>query len=124
MIETTQEQFEKIVGEAIDALPEKYFQHIDNVVFLVEDQPSAEQRTKLHLHGGQSLFGLYEGIPITKRSSGYNMVLPDKITIFKQPCEWACNTIEELREQVQKTVWHEVAHYYGLDHLQIHNLEN
>ncbi len=124
MVQTTQEQFEAIVSEAIDAIPEKYYQHIENVVFMVEDQPSPEQRKKLQLHGGQTLFGLYEGIPITKRSSGYNMVLPDKITIFKLPCEWACETLEELRKQVHQTVWHEVAHYYGLDHLQIHELES
>lgn len=124
VIEVTTTEFEAIVSEAIDAIPDRYYKHINNVVFMVEDQPSPEQRSKLNLRDGQTLFGLYEGIPITKRNSGYNMVLPDKITIFKQPTQWACDTLEELRMQVKQTVWHEVAHYYGLDHLQIHELES
>jgi predicted Zn-dependent protease with MMP-like domain len=124
MFTIDQTAFEKLVAEAIDAIPDKYYQHINNVVFVTEDEPSPEQRYKLKLRHDQSLFGLYEGIPIIRRSSGYNMVLPDKITIFKKPLEWAANNLEELRGQVHKTVWHEVAHYYGLDHLQIHELEN
>ncbi len=124
MIDITQEEFEKIVSRAIDSIPDKYFEHIKNVVFVTEDEPTPEQRRKLQLRNDQSLFGLYEGIPITKRSSGYNMVLPDKITIFKNPIQMMSNSQEELVAQVNNTVWHEVAHYYGLDHLQIHELEN
>ena len=118
-----QEEFEKIIAGAIDAIPENYYQRIKNVVFVAEDEPSQEQRKKLKLHCNQSLFGLYEGIPLTKRTSGYNLVLPDKITIFKFPIEHAANTLEELVNQVHKTVWHEVAHYFGLDHDMIHARE-
>lgn len=124
MIEVTQEEFEQIVSQAIDDIPDKYFEHINNVVFVIEDEPTIEQRQKLRLHPHQSLFGLYEGIPITKRAGNYNMVLPDKITIFKHPIESTCGSHEELIAQVNKTVWHEVAHYYGLDHLQIDKLEH
>lgn len=124
MIDISQSDFEAIVSQAIDSIPDKYFEHIKNVAFVTEDEPTREQRQKLQLRNNQSLFGLYEGIPITKRSSGYNMVLPDKITVFKYPIQMMSNSLEELVAQVKKTVWHEVAHYYGLDHLQIHELED
>lgn len=123
MIETTQDDFEKIVANAMDNIPDKYYQHIENVVFVVEDKPSDEQRQKLKLRCDQSLFGLYEGVPLTKRGSGYNLVLPDKITIFKLPIEMSSIDHESLVAQVNKTVWHEVAHYFGLNHDQIHKLE-
>ena len=116
--------FKKFVTDAIDNIPPKYADHIKNVAFVVEDIPDEIQRRKLALRDDQSLFGLYEGIPLTRRSSGYNLVLPDKITIFKIPIERTSRTIEELRERVKHTVWHEVAHYFGLDHDQIHELED
>lgn len=119
----SQKEFETIIAGAIDAIPESYYQRIKNVVFVAEDEPSPQQREKLKLACNQSLFGLYEGIPLTKRTNNYNLVLPDKITIFKLPIEHATNTLEELVNQVHKTVWHEVAHYFGLDHDQIHKLD-
>jgi len=124
MFRVTNEEFEKLVGEAIDAIPKKYADNLHNVAFVAEDVPSPEQRHKLELHDNQTLFGLYEGIPLTKRGAGYNLVLPDKITIFKVPMEMTSNSKQELTEQINKTVWHEVAHYFGLDHEQIHRLEN
>lgn len=116
MIQVSDEEFEKYVAEAMDAIPDKYYERIKNVVFVAEDNPSAEQRRKLKLRCDQTLFGLYEGIPLDKRSSNYNLVLPDKITIFKHPMEVSCDTIVELKSQIHKTVWHEVAHYFGLSH--------
>lgn len=123
MTEISDAEFEKIVGEAMDAIPEKYYKHIKNVAFVVEDQPTMEQRHKLSLRGNQSLYGLYEGVPMTKRGAGYNLVLPDKITIFKLPIQYSANSLKELIELVKETVWHEVAHYFGLDHDQIHKLQ-
>lgn len=124
MIEVTEEQFQKIVSDAIDNIPERYASHISNLAFVVEDEPSEYQRQKLELLRGQTLYGLYEGIPLTKRGAGYNLVLPDKITIFKKPIEFTSHSYDQLVEQVRHTLWHEVAHYYGLDHSQIHDLEN
>lgn len=123
MIELSDNEFEKIVGEAIDAIPEKYFKHIENVVFTVENEPSAEQRHKFHLVNGRTLYGLYEGIPLTARGTNYSHVLPDKITIFKHPIEFTSHNIDDVREQVRHTVWHEVAHYFGLGHDQIYILD-
>lgn len=124
MLELSYEEFERIVGEAIDAIPEKYANKMNNVGFVVEDEPTPEQRQKMHLVNGQTLYGLYEGIPMTQRGANYTMVLPDKITIFKWPIMMTSHTLEELREQVNRTVWHEVAHHFGLGHDQIHRLQS
>ena len=123
MVKVTDEEFEQIVREAIDAIPEKYGKRIDNLAFVVEDEPNENQRQKLKLHPHATLFGLYEGIPLTRRPSGYNLVLPDKITIFRHPAQLASNSMKELKKHVRHTIWHEVAHYYGLGHEQIDNLE-
>lgn len=123
MIEIDDKEFDKIVAEAIDAIPEKYGKKIQNLAFVVEDEPTPEQRRKLHMHQSMALYGLYEGIPLTKRGAGYNLVLPDKITIFKKPVQQSSMTLAELKESVKHTVWHEVAHYFGLGHEQIHDLE-
>ncbi len=123
MYSVDEKSFEKIVAKAIDEIPDKYARHIKNLAFVVEDEPSQQQRHKLKLQPYQSLFGLYEGVPMTKRPGGYNLVLPDKITIFKRPTEFSVNSHEELVDRVKQTIWHEVAHYYGLDHFQIDELE-
>jgi len=116
MLKVNEDQFELLVSEAIDSIPEKYFNKIKNVVFVTSNEPTPEQIQKLRLLPGHSLFGLYEGIPLTSRNSGYNLVLPDKITIFRLPMLSYCKDEISLKGQVHKTVWHEVAHYFGLSH--------
>lgn len=76
------------------------------------------------LHGDETLLGLYEGIPLPERSEGYSGVVPDVITIFKEPHETWAPDLKALRQDVHQTVWHEVAHYFGLDHGQIEALEH
>ena len=124
MYKVDEKQFQKIVAKAIDNIPPKYADHIKNLAFVIEDEPSQLQRQRLKLGDHQTLFGLYEGVPLTGRASNYNLVLPDKITIFKLPIEFSSSSLEAVVEQVNKTVWHEVAHYYGLGHGRIHELEN
>lgn len=121
-IETT--EFEKLVESSIEQLPEPYKSKIENIAFFVEDEPNLEQRQRLGLRPCQSLFGLYEGIPLPARHGYVGNMLPDKITVFKIPHELHANTIDELKRQVFNTVWHEVAHYFGLDHKHIHELEH
>jgi len=116
------EQFDHIVGEAIDALPAKYGRQLDNVAFVTADVPTPEQREKMRLRDYETLFGLYEGIPQISRGMNYTMVLPDKITVFMLPLIAASHTIEELKARTRKTVWHEVAHHFGLNHEQIDRL--
>lgn len=123
MFQVSQKQFEDFVADALDALPQRYQEKLNNVLIVVEDDPSSDQRSKLHLHAGSTLFGLYEGIPLTRRGGNYSGVVPDKITIFKNPTESSATTQAELKEQIRHTVWHEVAHYYGLDHFDISQRE-
>ena len=118
------EDFEQLINQAMDELPQAYIERLDNVAITYDDEPTPEQREKLRLRCNETLFGLYEGIPLTKRNSGYNLVLPDKITIFKNPILHATNSPAELKRQIKHTLWHEIAHFYGLDHDRIHELEN
>ena len=122
MVKVSDEQFQKLIAVGIDAIPPLYQKHLQNVAFIVEDEPSPEQRRKLNLYRGELLFGLYEGVPLPQRQ-GTTKLLPDKITVFKRPAEAISRNINELSEHVRHTIWHEVAHYYGLDHKRIHELE-
>lgn len=118
------EQFSKLISRALDELPERYVRGLDNVAITYEDEPTPEQRIKLKLRGDQTLFGLYEGIPLTKRGAGYNLVLPDKITLFKLPLMHASYNDESFYHHIKHTLWHEIAHFYGLDHDKIHEIES
>lgn len=130
MLTVSDKAFEKMINRAIDSLPEDRIKGLNNVAITYEDEPSPEQRKKLKLRGSQSLYGLYEGIPLTKRASssslfsGTPMTLPDKITIFKLPIVNGATSLETSYEQVRRTLWHEIAHYYGLDHDRIDQLES
>lgn len=117
------DQFAQLVAEAMDELPEKVVAPMSNVAVTYEDEPSAEQREKLRLRGDQTLFGLYEGIPLTARGGAYSMVLPDKITLFKLPLTYASKDIIDLKDHIKHTLWHEIAHHFGLDHGRIHELD-
>lgn len=122
MIEVTDEEFQQLINEALDSLPKERMQHVQNVAFLFDDEPTPEQRVKLALRHDQTLLGLYEGVPLAQRN-GAQTTLPDKITLFKLPLCASSETAEELKEQIRHTMWHELAHYFGLDHEQIHALE-
>jgi predicted Zn-dependent protease with MMP-like domain len=123
MLSIPDEEFEKLIGEALDTLPEKYVKGLDNVLITFEDEPTPEQRVELKLHCNQTLFGLYQGVPRIARGNGYHMVVPDKITVFKNPILRFSRDIASLKEQIRHTLWHEIAHHYGLDHDRIHALE-
>ncbi len=124
MLDVTDEEFDRIISEVMDELPQQYISRLNNVAIVYADEPTPEQRQKLKLRCDQLLFGLYEGIPLTRRNSGYNLVLPDKITIFKKSILSYSQNLEQFRAQVKHTLWHEIAHFYGLDHDRIHKLEN
>jgi predicted Zn-dependent protease with MMP-like domain len=124
MIELTDERFNQLITRAMDELPQKYITGLDNVAIVYEDAPSPEQVQKMKLSSHHFLLGLYEGIPLTQRGNGYTFVLPDKITLFKYPILAVVTTEEELFEQIKRTLWHEIAHYYGLNHNRIDELQN
>jgi len=108
-----EERFRKLVEEALDSLPKEFAKRLNNVSVVVEDSPSPKLLKSLKLPAWALLFGLYQGIPQTKRGS-YSGVLPDKITIFKNPIEAVARTEEEIKAQVRATVIHEIGHHFGL----------
>jgi len=105
----------KLVDEAVDALGEEILSRIGNVAIVTADEPSAKQREENGLSEDEVLFGLYEGIPQTERGITEEIVLPDKITIFKLPILAAYETNEDIAVCIKNTVWHEVAHHFGMD---------
>jgi predicted Zn-dependent protease with MMP-like domain len=110
----TETEFEELVIAALDTLPENLLEMMDNIDVTIERLPSRQQMRRAGIRSG-TLLGLYEGIPLTARSSSsYSLVVPDKITIFQRPIEAICSTHEEIVAQVRKTVIHEVAHHFGI----------
>jgi predicted Zn-dependent protease with MMP-like domain len=122
MIQVSDEQFDQLINEALISLPGEHVKRIENIAIVREDDPTPEQRRTLQLRDDQSLYGLYEGVPLSARQ-GMTRLIPDKITLFKNPLSYGASTIGEFREQIRHTLWHEIGHYYGLDHARIHELE-
>lgn len=122
MFQVSSDQFHELINEAMSKLPKEHVKNLENVAILVEDIPSLEQRQRLGLAPYQTLFGLYEGTPLSQRQ-GVQKLLPDKITLFKLPIESHVNNLNELKEHIRHTLWHEIAHYYGLNHSDISALE-
>jgi predicted Zn-dependent protease with MMP-like domain len=122
MFQVSNEQFEELINGLMAKLPKERAESLKNVAIIVEDFPSAEQRQRLNLANNQTLLGLYEGVPLSQRQ-GVQKILPDKITLYKLPIESRVNSLNELKEQIRHTLWHEIAHYYGLDHPAISALE-
>lgn len=122
MIDISDEQFDRLISEALVSLPGEHVKNIQNVAIVMQDWPTEEQRRQLQLRNDQTLFGLYEGVPLTQRQ-GMPKTLPDKITIFKGPITGSVEFESDLKEQIRHTLWHEIGHYYGLDHARIHELE-
>jgi len=122
-MELTDQEFDQLISRAMDELPQEYIKGLNNVNVLYADWPDEYQAHKSGLREGNILLGLYEGIPLTQRGGNYTFVLPDKITLFKHSILMVVRTPEELFEQIKRTLWHEIAHYYGLNHHRIHELE-
>ena len=124
MHELTDEQFDTLITKAMDQLPQEYLEGLINVAIVQADDPTPEQIEKMNIREGSVLLGLYEGIPLTQRGNNYTFVLPDKITLFKHSILRVVNTEAELLEQIKRTIWHEIAHYYGVSHERMHELQN
>ena len=106
-------EFQEAVGDALDAVPAELMSLLDNVVFLIEDEPPADDR---------DLLGIYEGTPLTERGDGWAGSLPDRITIFRGPLARMCDDREELLDEIAVTVVHEIAHHFGIDDARLHDL--
>lgn len=107
--------FEQWVDEAIAGLPAYFRERIDNVAIAVEDWADYATLRSAGLRRPEELLGFYHGIPLTKRSSGYMLVAPDKISIYRQPILLQCRTVQQAQALTQRVVRHEVAHYFGID---------
>ena len=142
--------FEKIVKEGIEAIPEKFLRKLDNVAIVIESEPTLIQKKKLNpvrgredsshtsslrgrqrasasngvnIHSNWTLLGLYEGVPQAKRGANYGAVLPDKITIFQKPIEEEARDEKDLKEIVKNTIWHEIAHHFGMSEARVRKAE-
>ena len=110
----TAAEFDELVAEALDTIPDELASLIDNCVILVEDYPPPDRPG--------DLLGQYEGIPLTERGEFYSGVLPDKITIYRQPTLAICDAFEQVVEEVHITVVHEIAHHFGIGDARLHEL--
>ncbi|MGZ0149144.1 metallopeptidase family protein [Kribbella sp. WER1] len=113
MIEMSRAAFEELVGQALDEVPVELAALIDNVAVFVEDEPPA---------GDPELLGIYEGVPLTERGHYYGGVLPDRITIYRNPTLKICESVDDVVEEVHITVVHEIAHHFGIDDERLHEL--
>jgi predicted Zn-dependent protease with MMP-like domain len=107
--------FERFVAEALEALPEVFRNRLENVEIVVEDWPDRRTMRLAGVRSPTDLLGFYHGVPLTRRTSNYMLVLPDKITLYRQPILMRCRTLEEVRDLVARTLRHEIAHYFGID---------
>lgn len=123
MLELSDQQFDQLITRAMDELPQEYITNMQNVAIVQQDTPTPEQQARMKLDRHHVLLGLFEGIPLTQQGSGFSGMLPSKITLFKDSILAVVNTEAELFAQIKRTIWHEIAHYYGLNHSHIDGLQ-
>lgn len=109
------DEFEALIVEALSTLPVEFQDQLDNVDVLVEQLPTREQLAEAGLTDSSDLLGLYEGVPHTERAWGYDMGLPDRITLFQEAIEAKCRSDEEIAEEIKRVLCHEIAHHFGID---------
>jgi predicted Zn-dependent protease with MMP-like domain len=108
------QRFEELVGEAIERLPEAFRERLENIDIVVADLPTRDQLKTLKERRGQTLLGLYEGVPLTERTHNYGFVMPDKITIFQKSIEAMCRSEAQIIAEIKHVVQHEIAHHFGI----------
>jgi len=118
----TSEQFAALVQEAVSELPDWVNEHLDNVSILTASWPSTEQIAASGTPEGHTLLGLYEGVPLPRRGRGYNLVPPDRITLFQGPLESRAPDCPALRRLVARTIAHEIGHHFGFDEARLAQL--
>jgi len=122
-LRTDRRRFEALVAEALDAIPGEFAAYLENVVVCVEERPSARLLRSLDMDPGwDTLFGLYEGTALSERSHDFTGSPPDKITVFRRPILEACRHESEVRREIERTIVHEIAHFFGLDDEQVRRL--
>ena len=119
----TRDAFNRLVEEAVREIPRRFRAAMNNVAVIVEDEPSRELLAEMEMEPGETLFGLYQGTPLTERGWGYGNALPDRISIYQRPIEQACEDEEEIRDCIAETVIHEFGHYFGMSEEEIEEIE-
>ena len=123
MREMTRERFTALVEEVLKGIPHRFRDAMKNVAVVVEDEPPEELLEELGMDPDDTLFGLYQGTPLTERAFSYGNTLPDRISIYQLPIEDACEDDEDVRQCVAETVIHEFGHYFGLSEEEIQDIE-
>lgn len=119
----TREQFRRLVAEAVDTIPSRFRKHLRNIAIVVEDDPSPDLLAEMGIEPPDTLFGLYQGTPLTERRWDYGNALPDRITIFQFPIEDECDSDDEVVAEIGATLIHEVGHFFGLSEEEIEAIE-
>jgi predicted Zn-dependent protease with MMP-like domain len=119
----TPNEFDQLVAAAYARIPARFRKRMKNIAMMVESEPSRQQLARGRVARGSTLLGLYEGRPLTTRSVFETFAMPDRITIFQGPHERLAQSPEHLAKLVEDTVWHEVAHYFGMNELQVRAAE-
>lgn len=119
----TRAAFERLVVEAIALIPKRFRREIRNLAVIVEDEPSPALLDEMEIEPPDSLYGLYQGTPLTERTSSYGNTLPDRITLYQKPIEEDCEDEDEVRAVIGETLIHEVGHYFGLSEEEIEEIE-
>ena len=117
------EEFEELLVRALSELPLEFQAELENVDVVVEERPSHEQLLKSRVRHGEALLGLYEGVPHTRRTRGYNMVLPDRITLFQKAIEAKGGSDREIAEEIKRVPRHEIAHHFGMGEESLRRIE-
>ena len=118
------DRFEQLVAKAVETLPDEFLERLENIVVVVEDYPTSDQLAKAGVKNGNTSLGLYEGVPLTRRSRYYSLVSPDYITVFKKPIESKCGGDDaEITAEIQRVVQHEIAHHFGIGDARLEQIE-
>lgn len=116
------DQFEGLVLEALESMPEMFHEALDNVEIVIEQWPAWNTMRMAGVRSKFALLGFYHGVPLTERTTNYGLVSPDKISIYQKPIEAQCRTPEEVRALVHRVVLHELAHHFGIDDDRLHEI--
>jgi predicted Zn-dependent protease with MMP-like domain len=119
----TRQRFEQLVTEAVTLIPKRFRREMHNLALIVEDEPDGELLAEMAIEPPDTLYGLYQGTPLTERTASYGNHLPDVITIFQVPIEEDCEDEDDVRAVIGETLIHEVGHYFGLSEEEIEEIE-
>jgi len=111
----SQDEFDLIVAHAVERIPRDIRRHLDNIAITVQRRPSRTLLREMHVPRGDTLYGIFEGDALTERSASEPPLYPDRIIIFQEPLENDCDTIDERTREIERTVVHEIAHYFGIE---------